>query len=157
MITLFTFTETSPAAAGTAASVNPVPYSTAPNGIAAGQLDDYAALVFVAELQGATGGVLDVFIQNWFNDTWYDFAHYNQLAAGAAATILAFSVSSANQTNTHTVVGKNLVPLLAAGSVIAGAWGDRFRLVMKAGAGTTLGAPVTVKILGQRQGIWRSS
>lgn len=158
MLQLFTFTESSPATATTVASALTVPGSTATAGIAAGQLDDYSALLFIATLQGGTGGTLDVFVQQSPDQgaTWFDFAHFAQLAAGAASVTTAFSVSSANQTTTPTVIGSGLTPLLAANTVIAGAWGDRFRLVFKTGVGTSAGAQQVVRILGQRQHPWRA-
>ena len=48
-------------------------------------------------------------------------------------------------------VGKNLLPALAAGTIVQGAFSDRLRLVMVAGAGTTLGAPVRMTVGTQRQ------
>ncbi len=157
MISLFTFNETSPSAPGTVASSQAVSLSSGPAGVASGQLDDYQALYIDAALQGATGGTLDVFMQNSPDQgvTWFDYAHFAQLAAGAAALIAVASVSAGAQNLTLTTVGKNLSPVLAAGSVLGGAWGDRFRLVMVAGAGTTVGAPVVIRILGQRTMPWR--
>jgi hypothetical protein len=157
MITVFSFNETSPAAAGTAASSQAVTGSVGPPGVASGQLDDYSAIFIDASLQGATGGTIDVYIQNSPDQgvTWFDYAHFAQLAAAAPTVTYVASVAVGAQNLSLATVGKNLVPALAAGTVNGGAWGDRFRLVMVAGAGTSAGAPVAVRIVGQRLQPWR--
>jgi hypothetical protein len=157
MLTLFTFTETTPGAAGTVASSQPVSGSVGPPGIATGQLDDYSALYIDASLVGATGGTLDVFLQNSPDQgaTWFDYAHFTQLAAGGGAVTAVASVAIGAQNLTLSTVGKNLSPALAAGTVLGGAWGDRFRLVFVAGGGTSAGAAIVVRICGQRLFNWR--
>jgi len=151
----FVFIETSPSASGTAASSQPVSGGVSqgiPNGVC-GLLDDYEALNVVAELQGATGGTLDVYVQYSTDEgqTWYDVIHYPQLAAAAAAIIYSAPISNTTTTAAPVVIGKNLSPALTtAPSVVNGAFTDRLRLVMKAGAGTSAGAPVKVSIVPQR-------
>lgn len=146
-----TFAETSPASAGSAASSQAVVNSTGVAGIASGLLDVSEHLFVLAQLVGATGGTLDVYIQTSpdLGTTWVDWAHFPQLAAGAAAIKYAFTVSKGSQLLTPTVVGVNNSPALAVNTVVGG-WGDRFRLWMVAGASTSAGAAVNVKITGSR-------
>jgi hypothetical protein len=154
MIGIYRFAETSPSSPATVASSQPVVGSLSTAGVAA-QLDLWNGLFVEAVLQGATGGTLDVYIQNSPDEgaTWYDYAHFAQVAAAASSSSSVFSVSSGAQNLTLVTVGKNLSPALPAGTVVGGPWGDRFRLVMVAGTGTTAGAPVLVTIVGQRTDI----
>lgn len=138
----FVISGTSPAAVSAGAVV----------GLQVNGLDDYDALHIEAALVGATGGTLDVYLQtNPSQDgvTWVDYAHYAQLAAGAAATTLAMTVSLAGQQLTPTLVGTNLTPALATTGALGGAWGRSMRAVAKAGAGTSAGAAVAITITGQ--------
>jgi len=146
--------ETSPSAAGAAASSQAVQGAASylPAGVA-GPVDDYAALAIVAELVGATGGTLDVYIQqNPSGDgvTWFDLVHFAQLSAGHGAVTYESSVSLYSQATSPVVVGKNAAPALGAGTSLNGAFSDRLRLLMVAGASTTAGAPVKVTVCGQR-------
>jgi len=134
---------TSPNAASTVA-VTPV--------IGFGKFD---AIKIEAELQGATGGTLDVYIQvshDWHpilqTGKFVDYVHFTQLAAAASPII--YNVDPA-LTNSITVIGKNLVPALAAGTVAGGYWGDAMRLLFVAGASTSAGALQTVTVIGKRR------
>jgi hypothetical protein len=154
MIALFVFSETSPAAAGTVASSQPVTGCNA-NYLAAGiagPLDDFESLNIDAELKGATGGTLNVYLQQSPDNgtNWYDVISWAQLAGGAAQIYYSSPMSLSTTTTTPVVVGKNLAPALAPGAVVNGSWSDRFRLVMVAGTGTSAGAQVTVRISPQR-------
>lgn len=126
----FTLSGASPAAAGAAV------------GVTVTGLGAYRSLSVYANLQGATGGTLDVYLQYSPDGgtTWVDYTHYAQLAAAAAATALVFAVSRAGQQTTITTVGTGLTPALAADTVVGGGWGDRLRVVFVAGSGTTAGA-----------------
>lgn len=139
---IITLTATSPASASTAAS------STF-----AGDLSYFNALSFVATLQGATGGTLDVYLQTSFDDgvTWYDFAHYAQLAAGAAQSRILWHVNRSTAVTAPTTIGTNTTPALAVSTINGGAWGDRIRLLFVAGAGTSVGASQSVSIIAQAQ------
>jgi len=148
------FVETSPAAAGTAASSQPV-LGVSDNGLpggVAGLIGDYEGAELIAELVGATGGTLDVYVQLSpdSGNNFYDVIHFPQLSAGASAVIYQSPLSTATNTATPIVVGKNLVPALAANTVVNGAFTDRLRLVMKAGSGTSAGAQVVVRVCPQR-------
>lgn len=153
----YAFNETSPAAAGTVASSQLVSGGIdngIPNGVC-GLIGDYDGAEIIAELVGATGGTLDVYVQLSPDEglNWYDIIHYPTLAAGAAAVIYQTPVSTSTVTTTAVVVGKNLSPKLAPGTVVNGAFTDRLRLVMVAGSGTSAGAPVVVRVCPQRSRI----
>lgn len=150
----FVFNETSPAAAGTAASSQPV-LGVSDNGLpggVCGLIGDYEGAELIAELVGATGGTLDVYVQLSPDGglNWYDVIHFPQLASGGAAVIYQAPLSTATNTSTPVVVGKNLSPALAVNVVVNGAFTDRLRLVMKAGSGTSAGAQVVVRVCPQR-------
>ena len=154
MIGNYVFAETSPAAAGTAASSNPVgggPQDSSPG--VAYPLADYDTIEIEAELAGATGGTLDVYMQS--NDvatgTWYDVVHFPQLLAAAGAIIYRTSLSRyATGTVAPVVIGKNLSPVLAVNISLQNGFGDRLRMVMVAGSGTSAGAVLSVKLTGFR-------
>lgn len=153
MIAWFQFNETSPAAPGTAASSQSVQNANASFGAGvAGPLDDSDALDIVAELQGATGGTLDVYLQTSPDggNNWFDLAHFPQLASAAAAIRYQAPVSLYTNSTVPVVVGKNLTPALAVNTVINGAYSNRMRIVMVAGTGTTAGAPVKITVMTQR-------
>jgi len=157
-IASFIFNETSPATAGTAASSNAVTGAASwlPAGVA-GPLDDYEGVDIVAELQGATGGTLDVYVQLCPDgQNWYDVIHFAQQAAAGSLNIYQATLSLATTTTAPIAVGKNLSPALAASTVVNGAWTDRLRLVMKAGASTSAGAPVVVRVTPQRSRVRES-
>lgn len=148
---VLTFAETSPAAPGTAASSVALVGSSGAAGVASSQpidLTEFSSLSVTAALVGATGGPLDVYLQTSFDGgtTWVDYAHYPQLAALSAAVKYAFTTSMNAQNAAPVVVGNNTTPALAANTVVGGAWGDRFRLLMVAGASTTAGAAVSVTL-----------
>jgi hypothetical protein len=149
----FVFTETSPGAAGTVASSQAVQNASSyfPSGVA-GPMEDYDAVLIAAELKGATGDVLDVYVQMSpdMGLNWYDIVHFAQLTAGVALKSYLAPISNATTTTAPTLTGKNLVPALAVNTVVNGAFSDRMRLVMVAGAATSLGAAVVVRIMPQR-------
>lgn len=151
MLQPYVFVETSPGAPGTAVSSLAVQNSAFAAGIA-GPLNDGDALDIVADLVGATGGTLDVYIQTSPDGgpSWYDAVHFPQLAAGAAAVKYRAPVSLFTNSVTPIVVGKNLTPSIAVNTVLNGAFGDRCRLVMVAGAGTSQGAAVRITVQAQR-------
>lgn len=156
-LSTFIFSETSPSSAGTAASSQTETgdlSANIPAGVV-GLIDDYESIEVIAELQGATGGTLNVYLQTSPDggQTWFDSIAWPQLAAAAAKVYYQSPLSQATTTTTTVVVGKNLAPALApgtGGAVVNGSFGDRFRLVMVAGAGTSAGAQVTVRISAQR-------
>lgn len=138
---IHTLSDTTPASASTAAS-----------GKTIAGLHMYDALAVHASLVGATGGTLDVYLQYSPDKgtTWVDYAHFAQLADGAAAIQKFFSVSRFAQQTTIATVGSALTPALAVNTVLGGEFGDRMRAVYVAGVGTSAGAAISIKFVGTR-------
>jgi hypothetical protein len=151
MIGQFLFSEVSPSAAGTAASSKPVTGgpSDSPAGVAF-PLRNYDSIEIEAELVGATGGTLDVYVQSSDDNlVWYDTVHFAQLTAAAGAIIYRTALSRyATAAAAPTAVGKNLTPALAVATSLQNGFGDHLRLVMVAGSGTTAGAAILVRMTG---------
>jgi hypothetical protein len=159
MIAEYIFNETSPSTASTnAASSNPVGGTS---GVAAGvassqMVDDGNGIDVLAQLVGATGGVLDVFLQGGKADgTWFDVIHFPQLAAGAAAIVYRATLSNLPQPTSAApvVVGTGTHAAsagLAVNTIAQGLGFDRLRLLMCSGSGTTGGAAVKVYVTVQR-------
>lgn len=135
----FSLGGTSPATASTVASAN-----------TATGLDRFTSLHVYAEITGATGGSLNVYLQTSpdLGTTWVDYASFPLASAGASVATYSFTVSRGAQQSSMVAVGKNLSPLLAANSVIGGDFGDRMRAVFKANASTTAGAAQVITISG---------
>lgn len=130
--------ETSPAVQGTVVGTKIV-----------GSLGGFGAVSFVAEIQGATGGALDVYLQSSFDDgaTWWDYAHFTQLAAAAPVVRYRFA-ATLHGNAVISAVGKNGSPALAGLTVVAGHPGDAMRFVFVAAASTSAGAVQSVYIAG---------
>lgn len=135
-----TLTETSPASSGTTVSTARALYG----------LDAFDSIMIVAVLQGATGDTLDVYLQVSENDStlWVDYAHFPQIAAGAAATTRVWTVSRHAQGLSLTTVGTGNTPALAANTIVGGDFGERMRVVFVAGASTSAGASQTIHLIG---------
>lgn len=132
--------DTSPAAASTAVSA-----------ATARDMAGFDAITILATLTGATGGTLDVYLQSSWDGgtTWYDLAHFTQLAAAASA--VTYKATLALSTTIVTVgKGSTGTPAvaLAANTVAGGHWGDLIRAVYVAGVGTTVGAAQLINIYG---------
>lgn len=111
----------------------------------------YTSCSVVAILQGGTGGTLDVFVQTLFRSKaggfWVDVAHYPQVAAAAAATTYALTLtrwSSAASAITASLNTASATPALAVNTVVNGVLGYQLRIVYKTGAGNTAGAAQTI-------------
>ncbi len=104
-------------------------------------------LVVLAQLIGATGGTLDVTVQESWDSgvTWVDVCHFTQLA-GAASAINFRVAPTADKTIQTVKIGTvaSAVPVLAAGDVAGLPWGPLVRLAATAGSGTSAGASITV-------------
>lgn len=136
------FSGTSPAAASTVVA-----------GTLVG-LSQEAVAVIDAQLLGATGGTLDVYIQSSMDadqaggGTWYDVIHYTQLAAAAGAIRWIVTLSrgfnkiAAVPNSANPVSG---TPTLTANTIIPDALGNALRVVLVAGAGTSAGAAIVIK------------
>ena len=125
--------------------------STAAGTVIACGLADLDSLTVVASLVGATGGVLDVYLQTSHDGgtTYYDWLHFTQLTAGnAAVKVVAHTPRTLNAA--LTTVGAATTPALAAGTLTGGSWGDQMRLLFVAGASTSAGAAISVQIVGNR-------
>lgn len=137
---VFTISDTSPAAASTAV------------GSSVTGLSLYPYLRIDADLVGATGGTLDIYLQRLIKPGfWSDWLHFAQLAAGAAAirysAVACHALSTTITTNNR---GTDAAPgvSLAAATFVGGHPGDVVRAVYVAGASTSAGAVVTVDITG---------
>jgi hypothetical protein len=133
-----TFSDTSPASATTVASA-----STATG------LCLYENLIWLCDVQGGTGGTLNIYVQDSCDggSTWYDRIALPQLSAGAAVTYYRLHGAL---TGVISTVGKNLVPTLTAGTISGGYWGNQARVVYKAGSGTSGGTAQVIRLYGSR-------
>lgn len=134
-----TITDTSPGSASTAI------------GDTVKGLADFDWFSVDAQLVGATGGTLDVYLQRKVDsDLWADWLHFPQLTAGAAA--VKYSAQSGSDKTIHAVGNGSDAsagtPALAANTLVGGHPGDQLRAVYVAGAGTSAGAAVVIKVCG---------
>lgn len=134
----------------TLADTSPAAASTAAGAVVGGGFSDAKALTVVATIRGGTGGVLDVYIQTSHDrgTTWLDWAHFPQLADGAAVTTRVWHVTRDTAVGTLTAIGSGTSPALAANTILGGAWGDRFRVLYVAGVGTSAGTAQSIKLFG---------
>ena len=112
-------------------------------------LGGFDAIVLDAYLQGATGGTLDIYVQRLAPDgtNWLDYAHFPQLADGAAAQWYTAELQPALGIN---AVGSGTSPSLAANTILGGHPGSEIRLVFVAGTGTSAGAAQRLFVSGHR-------
>jgi len=141
-VKLFSLADTSPASASTVA------------GSIIRGLDQFDWFTIDADLVGATGGTLDVYLQRLIGDpststTWRDWLHFPQLAAGASA--IKYTAGTGPNSGI-VVVGTNTSPALAANTAVAGHPGYALRALYVAGASTSAGAGVAISLTG-----WRST
>ena len=139
--TLFTISDTTPATAVTAV------------GDTVGSLLPFDWFTVDAALVGATGGTLDVYLQRKIDtDLWADWLHFPQLSAGAAA--VKYSAMSGSDKTIHVVGNTNDAgtgaPALAVNTFLGGHPGQFVRAVYVAGASTSAGAAVVIRITGWR-------
>ena len=93
-----------------------------------------------ANIQGAVGGTLDVYLQREIaDDLWADWLHFPQLTGGAAA--IQYSVKSGSDKTIHVVeqgtTSSAGTPALAANTFVGGHPGNKVRTVFVAGTGVT--------------------
>lgn len=133
----FTIAELSPAGASTVA------------GTVIRGLKKYDFFTIDAAITGATGGVLDVYLQREVggaqSGVWRDWCRFTQAAAGAA---VAYYYLSSGVTTDITAVGTALVPVIAANTFLGGHPGDAVRALYVAGSSTSAGATQTIIITG---------
>lgn len=136
-----TVTATSPSSASTAIATST---------FKSAMLTSADRLVVDARLQGATGGVLDVYLQRKLaNDTWADWIHFPQLTAAAAATGYTVSIDGGGNSIVARGQGTDASPgvALAANTAVNVMPGGDVRIVFVAGASTSAGASQTVTII----------
>lgn len=146
-VQLFTISDTSPAAQSTVV------------GSAVRGLAEWDSFRIDATLTGATGGVLDVYLQRQLAaNVWADWLHFTQVtAAAAAATVTAFATGGALAADVVSLVavgvGNDASPgvALAAGKFIGGHPGTAVRAVYVAGASTSAGAAQVIRITAWRK------
>lgn len=111
--------------------------------------DSVAWIKILAELQGITGGTLDVTIQDSADGVkWLDYVHFPQIAAAAAAIKYSYEPAFPNAI---TVIGTATDPatptvVLAAGASRGGHPLSYLRAVYVAGAGASAGVAQTVTV-----------
>jgi len=110
-------------------------------------LSKVTAITIIDSLLGATGGTLDVYVQDSPDGgtTWYDYIHYAQIAAAGGAQPIGAYDPTLN--DTRTVIGTGTSPALAASAFRGGKPFDQMRLLLVAGAGTSAGASQGVKVV----------
>lgn len=140
LIDVHQVTWSSPAAAGTAIVAETF-----------AKLERYTEIHLTAELLGATGGTLDVYLQCKLNaNTWQDCVHFAQVAAGAGVAYYAAALSGGAAAATAVGVGTDASPgvALAAGTVLGFHPGTELRIVNVAGASTSAGASQSIWLRG---------
>lgn len=111
------------------------------------------AIRIYADLVGATGGSLDLYLYHKVQtDFWPEFVHLVTLASGASAIRYMGNQVSLTTQAANVAVGKGTdasagTQALASGGFNFGPIGSTIRLVAVAGSGTTAGALVNVYIV----------
>lgn len=136
-LNLKTITATSPAAA-----------STVVHAVTFDGLEKYDWFTIDADLAGATGGTLDVYLQRKLaSNVWRDWVHFPQLAAAAAA--VKYSITS-QPASAITVCGggTDAAPgvALAVNTAMGGHPGQEVRIIFVAGVSTSAGAAQTIRV-----------
>ncbi len=132
-------TATSPAAPGT------VVHGTTFTGLEA--RDHYK---IVATTLGPTGGDLDIYLQGYTGEDWFDVASLPTVGAGDPALSLTGKLYRYSQPPFRFFnwadVGLAATPAIVGGDIDMGDFSDRLRIVFVAGIGTTVGASQMVSI-----------
>ena len=141
---VYIITGTTPAAPGNAVlgTIAPDVSLVSPNVFA--DISQFESLALSVSLIGATGGALDVYIQSSpdLGVSWEDIAHSPQVAAGGGAVRYRWNTGRWNGSATAVVTGDMV---LAVNTYLQGEWGDRLRVKVLAGAGTSAGAAVSFR------------
>lgn len=139
MFKRFTISDTSPASASTAL------------GSKVEGLDALESVTVDADLVGATGGTLDVYLQRKVADNvWRDWIHFTQLTAGGSAvkyTVMPSAPTSITTVGTGT--DSAATPALAAAGNAGGHPGTSVRAVYVAGSSTSAGAAIVIRLSGR--------
>jgi hypothetical protein len=138
---------------GTISQTSPASASTAVSTASVSGLANFDEVLVEADLVGATGGTLDVYIQRKLsNDLWRDWVHFTQLTAAAPA--VKYSVRHGLGSGITTVGGgTDASPgvALAAAASVGGHPGETVRLVFVAGVSTSAGAAIAVRFYGLKK------
>jgi hypothetical protein len=141
--------------AGTITDTSPATATTAVSAATVTGLQKYDEIHVEADLQGGTGGVLDVYLQRkLINDVWRDWVHFAQLSAGAAARKLSVRHGDADPADIITVGGgSDASPgvALAADTIVGGHPGTEIRAIYVGGASTSAGATQTIRVFGLKR------
>lgn len=136
--------------AGTISQTSPAEASTVVATTTVAGLEHYDWIAVEADLVGAAGGTLDVYVQRKLAaNLWRDWIHFPQLAAGSAA--VKYSVQSGSTNDIYPVGGgTDAAPgvALAVDTAVGGHPGTELRVVFVAGAGTSEGAAQTIRVFG---------
>ncbi len=100
-----------------------------------------------ANIQGATGDTLDIYLQRDVDGTWVDWYHFAQLSAGASATRVMFDSKMSTDIEPVTV-GADASPALAVDTLAGAHPGDKVRVYFVPGGSTSSGATQTITITG---------
>lgn len=126
---------TSPAAAGAATTTPVTGFSR------------FKTISFIATIQGATGGILDIIVEHSPDGTnWYEYIHFVTQTAALAAASYTYGPAL---NDSLVQVGKNLTTtyVLGSGSVAGSHWFDQLRVRYIAGASTSAGAAQLISVL----------
>jgi predicted amino acid dehydrogenase len=130
----------------------PTVTSTAGASTAAGTavegLGSFESIVLLYTTASVGGGTLDVYVQTRHGAVWYDYVHFPQIAAGAAAVTYRVPCTRSASVGAPVVIGSGVLPALAVNACVQGDFGDAVRLVVVAGAGAVAGGVQTVNISG---------
>lgn len=140
----------------TLAGASPASASTSIVATSAGSLLDFDEFAVRADLVGATGGTLDVYLQRRIAaGMWTDWVHFPQLASGAAAVTYEVAIGPGSNAIEAAGTGNDSTasPALAANKCLGGHPGDAVRLVCVAGASTSAGAAQAVSIFARRRAL----
>lgn len=136
------------------ADTTPAAASTVVGSVISG-LAKFKGLRIEAQVVGATGGALDIYLQRKIGpNLWADWVHFAQLAAGASALLYSLAAEHVNATagalTAVTSGGTDASPVLslAANNFNAGHPGDYLRAVYVAGASTSAGAAIKFYVTG---------
>lgn len=135
-------TATSPAAAGTVVH-------TADSFTGLGARDYYK---IVATTLGPVGGDLNIYLQGYTGEDWFDVASLPTITAADPALSMTGKLYRYSQPMFRFFnwadVGLAAVPAINAGDIDMGDFSDRLRIVFVAGVGTSAGAEQMVSIYG---------
>ena len=135
------FSDTSPAAAGYAASAR-----------TATKVDDFKWVRAICIVTGGTGGTTDITIQSEIcTDVWEDWGRTPAVAAATTAKYAITPVGALGVVQTGTSAETIAAAVvLAVNTCVGGHPGHTLRLIYTAGAGTSAGAAQTTYLMGWR-------